>query len=451
MNMKHKSVILAVFLLVFSISLASLAPITRASDDEVRIAVLQPRPQKGLYFYGTWAIQGFKIGLQYATDSPNWEGPYEMEDGREIKIKIFDTEGSPEVGVSKARQAITSWGADILFGASSSAVATSVERIAETYETPYFICPAASASLTQKPKFNKYIFRVGRNNWHDAKASAYHYGETQNIDTVGFLGIDMTFGHSGVETAKSAFEDYGVKSVATEFAPTDTKNFKPYLERIKNKDPDVLYIVWAGSGFAPLYKGISNMEMMDKVVGSVIDLFTMNRVNLLSGGLYEGAEGFCYFAYDVNSGPQYDFLVETMKENDIRPDAFAAAFSQKEGDIFDKLAKASVPELWHGQAFASAQFIVEGLKQGDVSNPDSLIKAWEGMELQTPLGDTLIRPRDHQGVRPMFIAKAIKDTEEDELGTSDTDGLIIGERLTKVPREFIDPPIKTDYEPTEDE
>ncbi|MFW6104538.1 MAG: ABC transporter substrate-binding protein, partial [Candidatus Bipolaricaulota bacterium] len=282
------------------------------------------------------------------------------------------------------------------------------------------------------------------------KTAAYYYGETQNVDTVGFLGIDMTFGQNGVSTAESAFEEYGVETLEPEFAPTDTKNFKPYLQRIKNKDPDILYIVWAGDGFGPLYQDIHNMEMMDKVVGSVIDLFTMNRVNLVSGGLYEGAEGFCYFAYDVNSGPEYDFLVETMKENDIRPDEFAAAFSQEEGDVFDKLAKARVPELWHGQAFATAQFIVEGLRQGRVSDPEGLIKAWEGMELETPLGETLIRPRDHQAVRPMFIAKAVMDTEEDEIGFSDTVGLIIGERMTKVPREYIDPPIKTDYEPAEE-
>lgn len=451
MNTKKNLALIAVFLLITSVFVAGISPAVRAQDDEIRIAVLQPRPQKGLYFYGTWAIQGFKIGLQYATDSPNWDGPYEMEDGTTINTRIFDTEGSPEVGVSKARQAITSWGADILFGTSHSPVATSVERIAETYETPFFMAPAASADLTQKPKFNKYIFRVGRSNWHDAKTSAYYYGEEQNVDTVAFLGIDQTFGQNGVETAKEAFKEYGVESVATEFAPSDTKNFKPYLQRIKNKDPDILYIVWAGSGFAPLYQGINNMDMMNKVVGSVIDLFTMNRVNLLSGGLYEGAEGFCYFAYDVNSGPEYDFLVETMEENDIRPDAFAAAFSQKKGDIFDKLSKASVPELWHGQAFASAQFIVEGLRRGSVSSPDSLIRAWEGMELRTPLGETLIRPEDHQGVRPMYIARAVLDTAEDDIGTSDTVGLIIGERMTEVPREFIDPPINTDYEPISEE
>lgn len=447
MNMKRSFEITAVLLLVSSILLAGGSPVTRAQNNDVKIAILEPRPMKGLYFYGTWAIQGFKIGLQYATDAPSWEGPYQMKDGREIKIKIFDTEGSPEVGVSKARQAITNWGADLLFGVSSSAVATAVERIAETYQTPYFISPAASADLTQKPKFNKYIFRVGRNSWHDAKTAAYYYSKVEEVSSVAFLGADYAFGHTGVETAKSAFKDYGVKSVATEFPPSDTKNFKPYLERIKNKNPDILYVVWAGSGFAPLYKDIKNMQMMDKVVGSVIDLFTMNRVNYLTGGLYEGGEGFCYFAYDVNSGPQYDFLVKTMQENDIRPDAFAAAFSQKEGDVFDKLSQASVPELWHGQAFASAQFIVEGLKEGSVDKPESLIKAWEGMELQTPLGQTLIRPRDHQAVRPMFIAKAVKDTEENEIGSSDTLGLLIGKRLYKVPRKYIDPPIKTDYQP----
>ncbi|MEF8799074.1 MAG: hypothetical protein V5A79_06645, partial [Candidatus Bipolaricaulota bacterium] len=70
MSMKRSSIILAVFLLTGALFLAGVAPVAMAEDGEVRIAVLQPRPQKGLYFYGTWAIQGFKIGLQYATNAP---------------------------------------------------------------------------------------------------------------------------------------------------------------------------------------------------------------------------------------------------------------------------------------------------------------------------------------------------------------------------------------------
>lgn len=445
--------LLTISILVISIGMtASMSPAkaeTKQEEEPVKIAILQPRQQQGLYFYGTWAIQGFKLGLQYATNSDSWESPYQMENGQEIQTKVYNTEGTPDVGVSKAREAITDWGADIIFGTSHSPVATSVQSIAQEYETPYFICPGASAALTQDPNFNKYIFRVGRNNWHDAKTSAYYYGKQQEIDSVAYLGIDNTFGYNGVETAKKAFSEYDVESVATEFAPAGTTNFKPYLERIKNQDPDRLYIVWAGDGFGPLYQSISNLDMMDKVIGSVIDLFTMNRVNLVSGGLYEGTSGFSYFAYDVNSGPQYEFMLEKMKENDIRPNEFAGAYSQQEGDVFDKLSKMNAPELWHGQAFASAQFIVKGIKSGSVSEPDNLIEAWEGMELETPLGDTLIRPRDHQGVRPMYIAEAVKDTEDNDVGREGfgTEGLIVGERIEKIPRKFVDPPVKTDYEP----
>lgn len=449
MNKKQYFTLLFLFGFIVS-SVFLVAPQARAADDPIKIAVLQPRPANGLYFYGTWAIQGFRIGMQYATDAEDWQGPYKLDNGRQIKLKIFDTEGKSEVGVSKARQAVTSWGADILFGTSHSPVATSIESFAKTYQIPYFIAPAASSSLTQKPKFNKYIFRVARNSWHDAKGAAYYYGKQQGIDTVGMIARDDTFGHAGAETAKQSFKEYGVETVAVEYAPVDTKNFKPYLQRIKNKNPDRLWITWAGSGFAPLYKAIKNQGMMDKVIGSVIDLFTMNRVNLLSGGLYESAAGFCYFAYDVNSGPQYDFLVETMQEEDIRPDAFAKAFSQKKGDLFDQLSKINVPELFHGSAFASAQFIVEGLERASASDTESLIKAWEGMELETPLGDTLIRPQDHQAVRPIYIAKAVKDTEENEIGTEGTLGLLIGKKMETVPKEYIDPPIKTDYEPMEE-
>ncbi len=82
-----------------------------------------------------------------------------------------------------------------------------------------------------------------------------------------------------------------------------------------------------------------------------------------------------------------------------------------------------------------------------VDGEDGLIAQWEGMELETPAGDTIIRPYDHQAVRPMYIAEAVIDQPGDEFGSAQTEGLIVGKRTTTVPRKYVDPPIKTDYEP----
>lgn len=51
--------------------------------DTIKIALLQSVSEERTFFYGTWSIQGFKLGLQYATGSGNFEGPYKLED-REI-------------------------------------------------------------------------------------------------------------------------------------------------------------------------------------------------------------------------------------------------------------------------------------------------------------------------------------------------------------------------------
>lgn len=447
---------MATFLLASSALALTVTPVGAASsssttsdqeDKTVKIALVYPREGARLDFYGTWLIQGFKLGMQYATGDDSYEPPYEMN-GNTFEMKIYNTEASPQTGAQKAREAIINWGADILVGACSSSVAASIEKIAEQNGVPYFIS-AASAGLTQTPKFNKYIFRVGRNTWHDALAAGYYYGKKQDINNIAYIGIDYSFGKVGVETGKKAFARYGVEAVGTEFIPPGTPSFKPYITRIKEKNPEKIYIVWAGTGFGSLFQELEKQGLRDKVIGSVIDLFTMSRIQFATEGEYLGVEGSCFFQYDAMKGKQYDWMKEHTQQEGLTPDSFAKAFSTEAGDWADQLSKANVPESFYGNGFATAQFIVEGLKnqdyviEGNVTGENGLIAEWEGMELQTPYGSTYIRPYDHQAVRPMTIAKVVMDNESG----SETEGLLIAERVKEIPRKFVDPPIKTDYVP----
>ncbi len=414
-------------------------------SDEIKIAILQSREEKGTYFYGNWAIQGFKLGLQYATESENYEGPYKVND-QKIKLKIYNTEESPEKAVKKAKDAINNWGADFLFGGTLSSVAIPLQWIAEEYKTPYFICPAASPRLTQEPRFNRYIFRIGRNSWHELNATAYHYTVEKGFEDIGLVAIDNDFGISLVEMAEKAFGKRGAEIVERQWVPPHTEDFSPYIEKIKKANPDGLFLAWAGD-FVPLLKEVEKNKLIDKILGGIFDLFTMNRINFSIEKLehfYEGVEGFCYFGYDVNYGPQYDWILETMKEENIRPDDFVSIYSQKDGDWADRLSKAKVPEVYYGSSFATAQFMVEGFKRNPDLIIENLISTWEGMVLYTPIGETKIRPEDHQGLRSMNIGKAVIDERED----SDTNGLVIGERVQEIPRNEVDPPIKTDYRPS---
>lgn len=427
-----------------------------AEKTTIKIAFFQPRTATILNFYGTWSIQGFHLGLEYATGYKKptnlaellalKEATYNMPDGRKIVVKVFDDQGSPDVGVTKAKEAIEDWGADILAGCSFSSVAAKIAAVAKEYEKLFFMTPAAAASLTQDPIFNKYIFRVARNGDHDALAMIYDAVERRGCKKFAFLGIDYEFGWSGVEALQAAVARYsGCRVVAVTWPPPGCTDFRPYLQPILDAKPDAFGTVWAGD-FGPLYRDLAALGVFEKipyVMTYIIDAFSNNQLNFATPGaegVLVGREGIAYDAYKINPSPMYKTLCDMIKEENICPDEFLRGHSNPQ---LNKLSYARIPELWHPTTFATAQFIVEVIKEVPSLAVEKMIAVLEGMTLETPMGTTTIRPEDHQALRPMFVGRFVIDNDT----ASDTYGLIIGEYVATIPAEKVAPRIMTTYTP----
>ena len=453
----HKIAIYIFLMLVVVSTLNMVFVVSNAqvSKQVIKIAFFQPRTAPVLNFYGTWAIQGFHLGLEYATGDRKpenlklllnmQEAVYNLPDGRKIIVKVFDTKGSPSEAVVKAKEAIEEWKADILAGETFSSVAVTLASIAKQYGKLYFVVPAAAASITQDPVFNKYVFRVARNVEQDALAMTYYMVEVQGFKKFAFLAADYEFGWSYMEAMQSALSRYpGTRIVSLEWVPLTATDFKPYLLRINASNPDVLVLVWAGD-FSLIVRDMTALDMLGKIpLGSImIDLYTTNYINFCVPGVQGSLENLTavtYDAYRASPSPLYKILENMMKEENIYPYDFLKGHSCK---ALDKLSSARVPDLWHPPAFATAQFIVEAIKAVPDLNVDKMIAFLEGLTLETPMGTTTIRPEDHQALRPFYIVKMVIDNDPN----SDTYGLIIGQYLETIPLEKITPRILTSYKP----
>jgi len=427
----------------------------QAPKQVIKIAFFQPRTAPALNFYGTWAIQGFHLGLEYATGDRKpenlgllmdlKEASYSLPDGRKIVVRVFDTKGSPDVAVARAREAIEQWGADILAGESFSSVAVSLASIAKQYGKLYFVVPAAAASITQDPVFNKYVFRVARNVEQDALAMTYYMVEVQGYKKFAFLAADYEFGWSFMESIQAALSRYtGVRIVALEWAPLTTTDFKPYLLRINASRPDVIGLIWAGD-FSLIVRDMASLNMLGRIplASIMIDLYTTNYINFCIPGMQGSLENLTavtYDAYRASPSPLYQVLGRMMKEENIYPYDFLRGNACK---ALDKLSYARVPDLWHPPAFATAQFIVEAIKAVPDLNVDRMIAFLEGLTLETPMGTTTIRPEDHQALRPYYIVNMSIDRDP----SSDTYGLVIGQHVGTIPFQKIIPRILTTYKP----
>jgi branched-chain amino acid transport system substrate-binding protein len=369
--------------------------------------------------------------MTYATENTN-----ATDAGREFQITYYDTLGDPTTGAALAVQAFEQDGMDFLVGGTSSAVAAAISPIAEQYEKLYFISPGADSELTAS-KFNKYIFRVARNNWHDAKAGIQYAIDTVGAKNFAFLAADYSFGWSGVTTMSAEVTARGGRVVATEYALLYQADYSTQMTNLLAADTltgiDMLILIWAGD-FSVLYRDImaNNIPTSMNMSTAVIDLLSMNTIEatLTPPATLINSTGLSLYGYKLPDNDVNDWMVQAHVDRNIKPNG---AF----------LLNYRVPELFTASGFGTAQFLIEAANAVPDLDTDKMICYLEGLNITTPKGPTYMRPTDHQGLAEMYIAKIVNDTDS----TSETYNMLVGELVERLPALSVAPPVGTTYTP----
>ena len=150
------------------VALATLAATLSApvfsQSGEIRIAHVYSKTGP-LEAYGKQTQTGLMMGLDYAT------GGTMAVNGKKIVVIERDDQGKPDLGKSLLASAYSDDKADIAVGPTSSGVALALLPVAEEYMKILLVEPAVADAITGD-KWNKYIFRTGRNSSQDAISNA---------------------------------------------------------------------------------------------------------------------------------------------------------------------------------------------------------------------------------------------------------------------------------------
>src|SRR5215204_6952742 len=123
----------------------------RADKSAVKVGIVYSRTG-GLSAFGAEYVQGFKLGLRYATKGTN------TVNGHKLQITYVDDATDPAKAVAAGKDLIGK-GYKILAGSASSGVALQMAPLAEQNKILFISGPAASDAVTG---INKYTFRSGR-------------------------------------------------------------------------------------------------------------------------------------------------------------------------------------------------------------------------------------------------------------------------------------------------
>ena len=343
-----------------------------AQAKEIRIAHIHSKTGP-LEAYGKQTATGFLMGLDYATDGTM------MVAGKKLVVIEKDDQGKPDLGKSLLATAYADDKADLAVGPTSSGVALAMLPVAEEYKKILLVEPAVADSITGD-KWNKYIFRTGRNSSQDAISNAVAQDKVGT--SIATLAQDYAFGRDGVKAYKDAIKN--AKIVHEEYLPTTTTDFTAGAQRLIDKLKDlpgrkVIWIIWAGGGGNPFK--IADLDL--KRYG--IEIATGGNIlpAMAAYKNFPGMEGSTYYYFGIPKNPVNEALVSRHYSQFKTP-----------------------PDFFTAGGFASAMAVVTALKKsnGDAT-ANTLIKTMEGMSFDTPKGKMTFRKEDHQAMQSMYHFK----------------------------------------------
>ncbi|MBS0607999.1 MAG: substrate-binding domain-containing protein [Proteobacteria bacterium] len=344
-----------------------------SQSGEIRIAHVYSKTGP-LEAYGKQTQTGLMMGLEYAT------GGTMAVNGRKLVVIEKDDQGKPDLGKSLLAAAYSDDKADIAVGPTSSGVALAMLPVAEEYKKILLVEPAVADAITGD-KWNKYIFRTGRNSSQDAVSNAV--AMDKDGVSIATLAQDYAFGRDGVKAFKDALKK--ARIVHEEYLPQNTTDFTAGIQRVVDALKDkpgrkAIEVIWAGG--TPPFNALAAQDLKKRFG---IEVFTGGNIlpAMASYKNFPGMEGATYYYFGIPKNAVNEALVAAhYKQFKAPPDFFTAG------------------------GFSAAMALVTALKAtgGDTAT-SKLIKTMEGMSFETPKGKMTFRKEDHQALQSMYHFK----------------------------------------------
>jgi len=350
-----------------------------ADEKPVKIALVIDKTGP-LEAYAKQTSAGFAMGLEYAT------GGTLTVAGRKLVVIEKDSQTKPDVGRNLLNEAYNDDGADIAVGGTNSAVALAMLPVAQDNKKIFVVEPAVADSITGE-KWNRYIFRTGRNSSQDAISNAIAIGKPGTV--VATIAQDYAFGRDFVAAFRTALAPTGAKLVFEEYAPPTTTDFTASYQRIfdalaKEKGKKIIFMNWAGGGNPMSALKALNPERLGITMATGSNILPA----LVAYKDFPGLEGAGYYYYENPKNKVNDWLVAENKKrfNGTPPDFFTCG------------------------GFIAAQAVVAALnKTQGATDTEKLIATMEGMSFDSPKGKVMFRKEDHQLLQPMYAFKVKVD------------------------------------------
>jgi len=300
--------------------------------------------------------------------------------GRKIELIIEDSQGKPDIGLTKARKMVESDRVHLLLAELVSVVGNAMASYVTAERIPW-VNTVALAALTRSLK-SPYIFRF--------VPSSYQFGLTagqwtkkQGWKKVYFIGWDAPPSREAAEAVKKVFGEENV--VEALFPPVGTADYGPYLAKIDPKKADGILAAMWGADALRITRQYSEYGLKGRLPFFGIASFTSEE---LLAVMPPEAEGLL-------SAYTYCGTLDTP-ENRRFVEGYRARYN-------------AWPGSYQYMGYMSAKFVIQALKdiQGRAEDREAFIAALRKIQLRGPMGMASFDERQGM-VGDFYVLKVVR-------------------------------------------
>ena len=356
------------------------------TGDVVKIGVLAP-------FSGPAAAVGqiyWATGTWVAADI-NKRGGITVN-GKKMKIALIkgDTMGKPANTKQMAEKLCLQDKVDVLWGTAGSHLTAIIQAEAKKYKKLHLNSGSLSDTLMEGKSFTPYTFQHIWPTYSVGQTLAKYYA-TRKERKFYILNQDYMFGHQLAESFKAGLKKYvpDAKIVGEDYHPLFNKDFAPYLTKVKASGAEVIFTGDWIPDSSNLIKQSRQLGINLPIAGIFLD-----DVNALVAVGVKGSTGLVFASefLDSTKGPLQVKWHASWK-------TWPAPYNTP---LYEWLGSTT------GAYVESLYWLLDVMERAGSTDPQKVIKVWEGDEWTGLIGEKLkMRACDHRVVRDTYVSEFV--------------------------------------------
>jgi len=340
------------FVLLLTLALSLVVPATPFCQDSIKVGIILPGTGEKAKF-GEIEKKSFEMALEEINAAGGING-------KKLEFLYEDDTGRPDVARSAAEKLITKDKVVMLGGGYGSSETFAIAGVAQQNRIPFLVNTGSDNKITEM-KWD-YVFRLNQPVSDYPKALESFMADVVKPQSVAILYENTNFGSSGSKEFQQSCDKVKLKVVMNEGYQSGGVDFKPLLVKVKQANPDVIYMISYLMDASLLMKQSMELKLTPKIfVG--------------------GGAGFTLPEFGENAGKAGNLVYSATLWYQTLPYPGAREY-------YDKFVQRyKMDTEYHGaEGYSSAYVIADALKRAKSLTPDDVRESLSKTDMMTIFG-----------------------------------------------------------------